>query len=145
MRRIHLTDWLTIRRIRVHAFLLAVGIWTAFFANLCTPGLQSRCGLIKGADFLHFYTLGMLAREGRGDLLYNIPAQTDLLQKIVPEARNYVYAPLYGPQVSLIFDPFSRLPYAVALSVWWLLNFLIYGACCYAVWKHCPNLAQQGL
>ena len=80
MLRVHFASWLTLRRVRIHAFLLAVGIWTAFFVNLYTPGLHDHGGLIKGADFLHFYTLGTLAREGRGDLLYNIPAQTDLLQ-----------------------------------------------------------------
>jgi len=140
----YLADWLTVRRIRIHALLLAVGIWTAFFVNLHTPGLHDRGGLIKGADFLHFYTLGTLARGGYGDLLYNITAQTNLLQKIVPEARNYIYVPLYGPQVSLFFYPFAKLPYAYALTVWLLLNVLIYEACCYAVWKHCPNLAEHG-
>lgn len=138
-------DWLTVRRLRIHAFLLAVGIWTAFFVNMNTPGLRDRGGLIKGTDFLHFYTLGTLAREHRGDLLYNIPAQTDRLQKMVPEARNYVYVPLYGPQVSLFFCPFAHLPYLRALLAWSLLNLLLYGTCCYAVWKHCPNLASQGL
>jgi hypothetical protein len=144
MLRVHFVGWLTLRRVRIHAFLLAVGIWTAFFANLYTPGLHDHGGLIKGADFLHFYTLGTLAREGRGDLLYNIPAQTDSLQKNIPEARNYIYVPLYGPQVSLFFDPFARFPYAVALTAWLLLNFLIYGACCYAVWKYCPSLVEHG-
>ena len=144
MLRVHFAGWLTLRRVRIHALLLAVGIWTAFFVNLHTPGLHDRGGLIKGADFLHFYTLGTLARGGYGDLLYNITAQTNLLQKIVPEARNYIYVPLYGPQVSLFFYPFAKLPYAYALTSWLLLNVLIYGACCYAVWKHCPNLAEHG-
>ncbi len=145
MPKIHLDRWLTVRRVRIHAFLLAVGIWTAFFVNLNTPGLRDRGGLIKGTDFLHFYTLGTLARESRGDLLYNISAQTDLLEKIVPEARNFVYVPLYGPQVSLLFYPFSDLPYSNALWLWSLLNVLIYAVCCYWVWKRCRNLAGQGL
>jgi len=144
MPQILISDWLTVRRVRIHAVLLAAGIWTAFFVNLHTPGLRDQGGLIKGADFLHFYTLGILAREGRGDLLYNIPAQTDLLEKIVPEAHHYVYAPLYGPQVSLLFYPLAQLPYTSALISWLLLNLLIYAGCCYLVWKHCPNLAQHG-
>ena len=116
MPRVYLSDWLTVRRVRIHALLLAVGIWTAFFVNMHTPGLRDHGGLIKGADFLHFYTLGTLAREGHGDLLYDIPAQTNLLQQIVPEARNYIYVPLYGPQVSLFFYPFAQMPYAYALG-----------------------------
>jgi hypothetical protein len=144
MPHVHFANWLTLRRTRIHAFLLAVGVWTAFFVNLHTPGLRDHGGQIKGADFLHFYTLGMLAREGRGDLLYNISAQTDLLQKIVPEAHHYVYLPLYGPQVSLFFYPLAQLPYTYALAIWLSLNLLIYSGCCYAVWKHCLNLAQHG-
>jgi len=144
MEQVHIADWLTVRRVRIHALLLAVAIWTAFFVNLDTPGLRDRGGLIKGTDFLHFYTLGTLAREGRGDLLYNIPVQTNLLQTIVPEARNYVYVPLYGPQVSLFFYPFAKFSYVYALVVWSLLNVLIYGACCYAVFRCCPSLANYG-
>jgi len=144
MTRVHPASWLTTRRVRIHGILLAVGIWTAYAANMNTPGLLDRNGLIKGTDFLHFYTLGTLAREGRGGLLYNVPVQTALLHQLVPEAKNYVYVPLYGPQVSLLFSPFSRLPYSSALLVWLGLNVLIYGACCFAVWKCCPSLANRG-
>ncbi len=144
MIRIHVGSWLTVRRIQVHALLLAVGIWTAYAVNLNTPGLRDRGGQIKGSDFLHFYTLGTLAHQNRGDLLYNIPEQTDLLQKIVPEARGYIYVPLYGPQVSLFFCPFAYLPYSRAWVAWSLLNVLIYAACCYAVWKCCANLGGHG-
>jgi hypothetical protein len=132
--------WLTAHRIRVHGLLLAVCLWSVYAADLATPGLRDRNGLIKGTDFLHFYTLGSLARQGRGDLLYDMPAQSDLLRKLVPEAAGNVYVPLYGPQVSLLFAPLARLPYGWALTVWLALNVLLYGRCCYAVWKRCPNL-----
>src|SRR3954452_17093984 len=136
MAGIHFSDWLTVRRVQIHAVLLAIAIWTAFFANLNTPGLRDRGGLIKGTDFLHFYTLGTLAWQGRGDLLYNIPSQTDFLRTLVPEARNYVYVPLYGPQVSLFFYPFAQLSYQHALTLWLLLNVLIYATCCYVLCKN---------
>lgn len=145
MTRVHPAPWLTTRRVRIHGILLAIGIWTAYVINLNTPGLHDRSGLIKGADFLHFYTLGTLAREDRGDLLYDMFAQRDLLQKIVPEARGYLYVPLYGPQVSLFFSPFARLSYASALAVWLVVNALIYAGCCHTLWRNCPNLTQHGL
>lgn len=145
MAPLHLDRWLTVRRLRIHAILLAVGIWTAFFVNLNTPGLRDHSGLVKGADFLHFYTLGTLAREGHGGLLYDIPAQTELLQKIVPEAHQYVYVPLYGPQVSLFFWPFASFAYPKALLAWSLLNAALYGLCCYFIWRACPRLAGHGL
>ena len=110
---------------------------------MSTPGLRDRNGLIKGTDFLHFYTLGNIALQKRGELLYNIQAQATLLQKLVPEAAGNVYVPLYGPQVSLLFVPFARIPYPTALTIWLLLNAVIYGACVYLVWKQCSNLQGE--
>jgi len=135
--------WLTARRVRAHAVLLAVCLWAVYAADMSTPGLRDRFGTIKGADFLHFYTLGKLALENRGDLLYDKRAQSTELAKLVPEATGYAYVPLYGPQVSLFFVPFALLPYGWALTAWLTLNLLIYAVCCFAVWKTCANLQNQ--
>ena len=70
--------WLTAKRIRIHGLLLAVCLWTIYAADMSAPGLLDRNGLVKGTDFLHFYTLGNLARQGHGDLLYDIRAQTEM-------------------------------------------------------------------
>ena len=133
-------SWLTAGRVRVHGLLLAVCLWTVYAVDMSTPGLLDRNGLVKGTDFLHFYTLGTLALRGRGDLLYNLRAQAELTRKLVAQAPNSLYVPLYGPQVSLFFAPFARLPYGWALTAWLAVNILIYGFCCYAVWRSCPNL-----
>ena len=136
-------SWVTARRIRVHGLLLAVCLWTAYAVEMSTPGLRDRNGLIKGTDFLHFYTLGNIALQRRGDLLYDMQAQAALLQKLVPDAAGNVYVPLYGPQVSLLFTPLARMSYPAALTIWLLVNTLIYGTCCYLMWKHCANLRAQ--
>jgi alpha-1,2-mannosyltransferase len=99
-----------------------------------------RNGLVKGTDFLHFYTLGNLALRDRGDSLYDMWAQAELAKELVPQAADRLYVSLYGPQVSLFFAPFARLPYGLALTAWLSVNVLIYAFCCYAVWKGCPNL-----
>ena len=136
-------SWLTSRRIRVHGLLLAVCLWTFYAVDMSTPGLRDRNGLIKGTDFLHFYTLGTIALQKRGDLLYNMQAQASFLQKLLPEAAGNSYVPLYGPQVSLLFAPLATMSYPAALTIWLLLNTVIYGTCCYLVWKHCPNLRTE--
>jgi hypothetical protein len=136
-------SWLTLRRIRAHGLLLAICLWTLYAVDVSTPGLRDRNGLIKGTDFLHFYTLGNIALQKRGDLLYDMQAQAALLKKLVPEAAGNVYVPLYGPQVSLLFAPFARMSYSAALTIWLLLNAVIYGTCCYLVWKHCPTLRAE--
>ena len=134
--------WLTAKRVRIHGLLLALSLWTVYAVNMSTPGLLDRNGLVKGTDFLHFYTLGSLALQGRGDLLYNMRAQADLARDLVTQAPDSLYVPLYGPQVSLFFAPFARLSYGWALIAWLAVNVLIYAFCCHVVWKICPRLQQ---
>jgi alpha-1,2-mannosyltransferase len=132
--------WLTEKRIRIHGLLLAVCLWTVYAVTMSTPGLLDRNGLVKGTDFLHFYTLGTLALHGRGDLLYEMRTQAELAQQLVSQAPNSLYVPLYGPQVSLLFEPLAQLSYGWALAAWLCGNVLIFSFCCYAVWTTCPNL-----
>src|ERR1700694_2149865 len=96
-------SWLTTKRIRVHGLLLAVCLWTVYAVDMSAPGLLDRSGLVKGTDFLHFYTLGRLALQDRGDLLYDMRAQAELARELVANAPDSLYVPLYGPQVSLFF------------------------------------------
>ena len=135
--------WLNRRRLRAHGLLLAVGLWAVYAVNMSTAGLRDRGGLIKGTDFLHFYTLGKLALAGRGDLLYDMQAQSTLLGQWVAAAAGSVYVPLYGPQVAMFFELFARLSYGWALTAWLLLNGLIYAGCCFAVYRTCPNLRSE--
>ncbi|HEY1271998.1 MAG TPA: glycosyltransferase family 87 protein [Terriglobales bacterium] len=138
-----LASGLTARRIRAHGIILALCMWLPYAYNLSPPGLWDRQGHIKGTDFVHFYTLGTLALEHRASDLYDTPAQERLIQQLVPGARGLYYVALYGPQVSLFFAPFAWLPYAWALTLWWVMSTLIYGACCYLVFRTCPRLQED--
>ena len=79
-------SWLSAKPIRIHGLLLAVLLWTVYAVDMSTPGLSDRNGLVKGTDFLHFYTLGHLALQDRGDLLYDMRAQADLARQFVANA-----------------------------------------------------------
>jgi hypothetical protein len=111
---------------------------------MAAPGLLDRAGNLKGTDFLHFYTLGSLALAHRGSDLYNMQAQAELAAQRVPAAAGIRYLPLYPPQVSIFFAPFATLTYPWALVLWLTFSTLIYGFCCYAVWRACPNLRNYG-
>ncbi len=124
--------------------MLAVALWTIYLWSVATPGLRDRWGNLKGTDFLHFYTLGSLAAEHRGADLYDMKAQAALIAERVPDAAGIRYLPLYSPQVSLMFAPLARLSYGWALALWWVCSAAVYGACCYAVWRACPNLSGHG-
>jgi len=136
--------WLNERRLRAQAIALAICLWGVYAWVLATPGLRDRNQLIKGTDFLHFYTLGSLALEHRGDALYGMSAQAELLAERVPEAAHTKYLPLYGPQVSLVFAPFALFPYGGALAAWWLVTTGIYAICVHAIWKTCSHLREYG-
>src|ERR1700741_5302228 len=135
-------SWLTARRLRAHASILAACLWSLYLWTLATPGLRDRNGNLKGTDFLHLYTLGSLAVEHRGADLYNMNAQAALAAQRVPEAAGLRYLPLYPPQVSIFFAPLAHLSYGWALATWWSFNAAIYWICCYGVWRACPNLCD---
>jgi alpha-1,2-mannosyltransferase len=137
-------SWLTAKRLRAHGIILALCLWSVYLWNMSTPGLLDRATNLKSTDFLHFYTLGSLALAHRGADLYNLDAQAQLAAQQVPAAAGIRYLPLYPPQVSIFFAPFAELPYPWALVLWLTLSSLIYGLCCYAVWRTCPNLSSQG-
>src|SRR5258705_10328950 len=117
-----LRTWLTPRRLRAHGLLLGVVLWSAYAWIFATPGLRDRNGLLKGTDFLHYYTLGLLALEHNGADLYNMEAESALALQRVPDAGHLGYVPLSGPQVSLLFAPLAILPYAWALTFWLALS-----------------------
>jgi alpha-1,2-mannosyltransferase len=136
--------WLTSRRLRTHGVILSLVLWSLYIWTLWTPGLRDSNWNFKGTDFLHFYTLGLIANTHRGDLLYDTNAQASLSVMNVEDAAGIRYLPLYPPQVSLLFRPFAVLPYAWALACWWVCCAILYGACCYLIWRACPNLEEFG-
>lgn len=136
--------WLNTRRLWVHGMILGLCLWGTYAWIMTTPGLLDRNGLVKGTDFLHFYTLGSLALQHDGTDLYDMRAQSALAQKRVPEAGRLFFVSLYGPHVSLLFAPLATLSYPWALSVWLVFNALLYAFCCYLIWKTCPALQSEG-
>ena len=135
--------WLNTRRLRAQGLVLAICLWGTIAWIMTAPGLLGRNVLLKGTDFLHFYTLGSLALEHRGADLYDMAAQSELAARRVPDAGHLYYVALYGPQVSLLFAPLAALPYGAALGVWLIVNAVLYGGCCYAIWKTCSNLQRE--
>ena len=135
--------WLTVKRLRAQGMILAVCLWSLYVWNLATPGLRDRNGNLKGTDFLHFYTLGSLASAHREADLYDMNAQAALAVQRVPQAAGIRYLPLYPPQVSLLFASLAGLSYEWALAVWWAGSAVLYGICCYAIWRCCPHLRDH--
>jgi glycosyl transferase family 87 len=138
------SSFFTRKRVRGHATLLAVVVWTLYAANLTHPGLHDWFGQVKGADFVHEYVLGKIALERNEPLLYDYQGQLQLSRQVIPGLEGESYLPIYGPQVSLLYAPFAMLPYLWATALWMFFSAAIYAACCYAVWRTTPNLRGEG-
>jgi hypothetical protein len=140
---------LTHRQIRrqlafLPVYILMGYLWVTLILNFMTPGLIARTGLLKGADFLHFYTLGSAVLAGDAAALYDFDAQAQRSDALVPEAKGVRYHPAWGPQVALLFAPFALLPYAWALIAWTAVTLCLYAVCGRALWRRCPTLARDG-
>jgi hypothetical protein len=141
---------LTHRQIRrqlafLPVYILMGYLWVALIQNLMAPGLVvPRNGLLKGADFLHFYTLGAVVRAGDPAALYDMNAQAQLSDALVPEAKGVRYHPAWGPQVALLFAPFAALTFGWALVSWMAVTLFLYAVCGHALWRRCPTLARDG-
>ena len=59
------------RKARVHALLLATIAWAIDLGATAMPGAYLPTGQAKWTDFVHFYTLGTIARTGPIGLLYD--------------------------------------------------------------------------
>jgi hypothetical protein len=112
--------------------------------NFGRPGLVNWSGQLKGPDFLQFYVAGSIGLSGDSAALYDANAFAKLGVKRVPESSGVYYLPIYGPQMSLLFAPFALLPYGWALLIWILITTATYGVCCWAVWKSCRHLRNEG-
>jgi alpha-1,2-mannosyltransferase len=141
----HYTGWLIPKRLRAHGLIVGAVLWSIYLWTLTTPGLRDRNGNLTGTDFLHFYTLGLIAREHRGPELYDMKVQAELAAAHVPQAAAIKYLPLYPPQTSILFAPLAHLSYGHALAVWWMMSAILYFLCCYWIWRTCPNLRSQAM
>ena len=129
------------RKVRIHALILAAMLWAfAVVITFAGPSNRSIAGPIKGADFVHFYTIGDLVRTGRSELLYDFAGQHKVQGELVTEAADLVYLPVYPPQAAIIFAPFSMLTYWWAALFWAGLTIVCYAVIVWAAWR--PVSAQ---
>jgi len=133
---------LTARRIRGHATVIALCLWTVFAFDFATPGSLDRAGNIKFQDFLPFYISARMITQHRASDLYDRNKAAEDLRSIVHEPTRVSLPNLYGPQVGLLFVPLTGLSFSAAARIWVMVSLLIYFACIYAVWRHSPNLRQ---
>jgi alpha-1,2-mannosyltransferase len=106
--------------------ILAVVLWGLAIAMLAVPGPRDPFGTLKGADFVHFYTLGRVALDRDTAVLYDGPALNARQVALVPASAGDDFIPVYSPQTALAFAPLALAPYGVALALWMALTLAGY-------------------
>lgn len=132
--------WLTPRRLRAQAIVLALSLWGVCLVDFATPGLFDRAGNIKFQDFLPFYISARLIAQHRAAELYNPAITRSEILDIVHGPTRVRLTYLYGPQVALLFLPLASLSFPAAARIWAAISVLVCAACIYAIWRRCPNL-----
>jgi len=132
--------WLTQRRIRTHATILALCLWGVCAVDYATPGLFDRAGNIKFQDFLQFPIAANLIAHRRATELYDDQILADGIRDIVGRETNVRLQYFYGPQVALPFIALDRLSFLAQAEIWAAFSLLIYFGCVYLLWKVCPAL-----
>ena len=126
----------SLRHAKVHAALLAFFIWiAAAVIGFAGPGDRGIAGPLKGADFVHFYTLGHLAKSQQVGTLYDMRALHDAQVALVPESTPDFYPTVYPPQAALLFKPFSGWAYRPALLIWNVLTIAMYALIVWSAWR----------
>lgn len=112
---------------------------------MSVPGAFDREGVIKGGDFHHFYVLGTLAREGKGEALYDPVEQSRAAARVVsPALHSWFPRPAHGPHVALLFAPLAVLPFVPALALFLALTICAYLASTWALARSFPSLRDDG-
>jgi alpha-1,2-mannosyltransferase len=124
--------------------LLCLG-WLSHGLEVATPGLETRSGAIKGADYIQFYVMGSLIREGRARFLYDSTAiEAEARRRISPRLEHHAAYNPYGPQVALAFEPLARMPFLTSFAVFSVLSTCSYVAAVWLLWRQAPRLAGEG-
>jgi Glycosyltransferase family 87 len=132
--------WLTLRRIRAQAIVLALCLWGVCAVDYSTPGVFDRAGNIKFQDFLQFPVAAGLIAQGRADELYNPKVLTDAIHSIAGPDSKVQLQYFYGPQVAVPFVVINRLSFLHQAELWVGISLLMYFGCIYAIWRTCPAL-----
>ncbi len=135
------TAWLTPRRLRAQAIILALCLWGVCAVDFATPGLFDRAGNIKFQDFLQFPIAARLIAQGQTSDLYNDQLLNEQIRSTVGRDTSVYLRYFYGPQVALAFVPLGRLSFLAQAVIWMTVSLMIYFTCIYLLWKSCAALS----
>ena len=129
--------------VRRHLALIPAYVFLIFGWSHVYLNLQPTNAAPADRDFMHFYVQGVVANSHDVHALYDMDAQEAILASVVPGVHDVRFPPVYGPQVSLLFGPLARLPYATALQLWIGISLVLYALSMWALWRVSPQLRDR--
>ena len=127
------------------ARFLPLCLWSLYVWNLATPGLRDRNGNLKGTDFLHLYTLGSLAgRSSRCRLVRHECAGRAGRCSACRKPRAFDTCLSIRRRFRFCSRRSRISPTAGRWFCGGVAARLVYGICCYVIWRACPNLRDYG-
>ena len=138
------SSFLTSRRIRTHALLLASCLWGVCAVDYATSGILDRKGNVKFQDFLQFPISARLIAQGRSAELYSDQVLAREIRSTVGRDTRVYLQYFYGPQVAVPFIPLLPLPFLAQAAIWAAISLAMYFACVLLLWKCCPALKPYG-
>jgi hypothetical protein len=130
---------LTPQRLKGQAIVLAAGLWITAAYTLSTTTAFDRNGILKGIDFLQFYTAAQIVSDGDGQRLYDWTVFAERLRRAVPGTGDLLFLSVYPPQLALALAPLGRLSYFGALAAWAVVSILLYALCCHLISREFPE------
>ena len=123
--------------------LLALG-WFLHGIEVWTPGLLTRSGEFKGADYVQFYVMGSLVASGSADQLYDKHAHVaEIQRRLAADVEQHAPAPNHAPHVALAFVPFATLAFPSSLLVFTIISAAAYAAAAWALFVSLPALNEH--
>lgn len=135
-------SWITLRRVRAHAILLALCFWGVGIADFASPGVFDRAGNLKYQDFIQFPVAARTIAQGQADRLYDDQTLADGIRALVGRDTKIHLQYLYGPQVALPFLCIANLPFLAQAEIWATLGLLMYFGCVSFIWRSCAALSK---
>ena len=114
---VRLLGLLTPRRIRTYPVIGLVVVGLVALADTLAGG-----GLLRGRDFLAFYTAGRLLSQGTAMRLLDANAQDAFQQALMETDIDYVSVWGNPPYVAWLFVPFAQLPYGWAFAAFMAIS-----------------------
>lgn len=119
------------RTVAYPVIILVLQTLTMTVGVLLGSGLNNALGDQPiGTDFLSFYSVSVLVRDGRAGDAYDLQSLVAVQQEIAGPGSP-VYAWLYPPVALFVVAPLSLVDYGIALSLWLVVTGALYVSALY--------------